>query len=104
MNSDSPCGVDPRSLDAARQTNDIAEVIGAVLPLHRVRANLVGNCPFHDEARANFEVNPERQVYYCFGCHRSVDVIRFVHDFHRLTYSEVVERLLLRAAKRKERQ
>lgn len=104
MNSDSRQALDPQLVDAARRSNDIAEVIGEVVPLHTVKTNLVGNCPFHDEATANFNVNPERQIFHCFGCHSGGDVIRFVQDFHRVTFREAVERLSVRASKRKAHQ
>jgi DNA primase len=37
-----------------------------------------GPCPFHSETDASFTVSPDRQIFYCFGCHASGDVIGFI--------------------------
>lgn len=37
-----------------------------------------GSCPFHNETDASFTVSPDRQIFYCFGCHASGDVIAFI--------------------------
>lgn len=37
-----------------------------------------GSCPFHSETDASFTVSPDRQIFYCFGCHASGDVIAFI--------------------------
>ena len=52
-----------------RAANDIVEVIGSYLPLKRAGANFVALCPFHKEKTPSFNVNPQRQVFNCFGCH-----------------------------------
>jgi DNA primase len=80
-------------LDQIRAANDIVDVIGAVLPLKRAGANFVALCPFHKEKTPSFNVNPQRQIFHCFGCQKGGDVFTFVKDYEGVGFSEAVRRL-----------
>jgi DNA primase len=80
-----------------RAANDIVEVIGAALPLKRAGASWVGLCPFHKEKTPSFHVNPQRQIFHCFGCHKGGDVFRFIQDYENLPFPEALRRLAQRA-------
>lgn len=47
-----------------------------------------GPCPFHNETDASFTVSPDRQIFYCFGCHASGDVIAFIAKRENLSQIE----------------
>lgn len=85
------------TLEQVRAASDIVEVIGAVLPLKRAGANFVALCPFHREKTPSFNVNPQRQIFHCFGCHKGGDVFRFVQEYESVTFPEAVRRLADRA-------
>jgi len=87
----------PATLEQIRAASDIVEVIGAYLPLKRAGANFVALCPFHKEKTPSFNVNPHRQIFHCFGCHKGGDVFRFVQEYENLTFPEAVRRLAERA-------
>src|SRR5438477_6513512 len=80
-----------------RAASDIVDVIGSYVPLKRAGANFVALCPFHKEKSPSFHVNPQRQIFHCFGCHKGGDVFSFVKDFENLSFPEAVERLAERA-------
>jgi DNA primase len=42
-------------------------------------------------------VNPAKQIFHCFGCHKGGDVFRFVQDYENLTFPEAIQRLAERA-------
>ena len=84
-------------MEQIRAANDIVDVIGAVVPLKRAGANFVALCPFHKEKTPSFNVNPQRQIFHCFGCHKGGDVFRFIQDYENLTFPEAVRRLAERA-------
>lgn len=84
-------------LDRIRSANDIVEIIGAALPLKRAGANFVALCPFHREKTPSFSVNPHKQIFYCFGCHKGGDVFNFVREYENLSFMEAVRRLAERA-------
>ncbi|MCU1497483.1 MAG: dnaG [Acidimicrobiales bacterium] len=76
-----------------RETADIIAVISAHTQLKKVGANWSGLCPFHGEKSPSFSVNPEKGVFYCFGCQARGDVISFVRDFDHLDFQGAVEQL-----------
>jgi DNA primase len=89
--------VDKSLLEQIRSANDIVDVIGAYLPLKRAGANWVALCPFHREKSPSFNVNPHRQIFHCFGCHKGGDVFRFIQDYENVGFLEAVKRLAERA-------
>lgn len=53
-----------------------------------------GSCPFHSETDASFTVSPDRQIFYCFGCHASGDVIAFIAKLENLSQIEAARFIL----------
>lgn len=45
-------------------------------------------CPFHSEKTPSFKADPDRQTFYCFGCHESGDVIALVRKLHGLSFKD----------------
>src|SRR6266498_1490317 len=90
--------IPPDKLEQIRAASDIVEVIGAVLPLKRAGANFTALCPFHREKSPSFNVNPTRQIFHCFGCHKGGDVFTWVREYENLSFAEAVKRLADRAS------
>lgn len=76
---------------------DIVELIGAALPLKAAGRTFKALCPFHSEKTPSFTVNPERQIFHCFGCGEGGDAISFLVKHDRLTFPEAVRLLAERA-------
>ena len=83
--------------EQVRAASDIVEVVQSYVPLKRAGANWVGLCPFHKEKSPSFNVNPQRQIFHCFGCHKGGDVFRFVQDYENIGFMDAVRRLAERA-------
>ena len=84
----------PRAfIDELTQRADIAEVVGAYVPLNRKGANLWGLCPFHSEKTASFSVSPEKQIYHCFGCGKGGGVLSFLMEIENVTFPEAIHLL-----------
>ncbi|MDR1939639.1 MAG: DNA primase [Clostridiales bacterium] len=47
-------------------------------------------CPFHHEKTPSFSVNEYEQFYYCFGCGKSGDLIRFIEEIDNVEYADAV--------------
>ena len=80
-----------------RAASDIVDVIGSYIPLKRAGANFVALCPFHKEKTPSFNVNPHKQIFHCFGCHKGGDVFTFVKEYESIDFPEAVRRLADRA-------
>ena len=50
------------------ERSGIVETISSYIPLKRAGRNFKANCPFHNERTPSFVVNPEKQIFHCFGC------------------------------------
>lgn len=73
--------------------NDIVSVISQYVQLKPKGRNLWGLCPFHGEKTPSFSVAPEKQLFYCFGCHVGGGVIQFVMQIERLSFFDAVKYL-----------
>ncbi|HYG21769.1 MAG TPA: DNA primase [Verrucomicrobiae bacterium] len=92
-----PGFIAPATLERIRAASDIVDVIGSYLPLKRAGANFVALCPFHKEKSPSFNVNPSRQIFHCFGCHKGGDVFTFVKEYESVDFPEALKRLADRA-------
>jgi DNA primase len=73
-------------LDYLRQRNWTARRVSA-------REEFVGLCPLHADSRPSFYVNARKNVFYCHGCGRGGDLIRFVELAERLSFQQTVAHL-----------
>ncbi len=86
-------GFDGKFIEELKAKNDIVDVVGKYVRLEQRGNNFWGKCPFHHEKTASFTVNGIEQFYYCFGCHKSGDVISFIMELESLDFSDAVKYL-----------
>lgn len=84
-------------IEQVRQANDIVSVISDYAGLKRRGNKFWACCPFHNEKTASFTVTAEKGLYYCFGCHASGDVFKFLMAKENISFAEAVRRLAERA-------
>ena len=89
--------VSQTTIEQIRAASDIVDVIGNYFPLKRAGGNHVALCPFHKEKTPSFNINPQRQIYHCFGCHAGGDVFKFIQEYENVDFMESVKRLAERA-------
>ncbi len=77
--------------------NDIESVVSSYVSMKRRGRNLVGLCPFHGEKTPSFNLYPETNSFYCFGCGAGGDVITFIRKIENLSYVDAVKLLADRA-------
>ncbi len=80
-----------------RERTDIVSLVSEYVTLKKVGRNFVGLCPFHADNNPSFSVNPEKRIWYCFGCHEGGDVFSFIQKIEGLSFPEAAERLARRA-------
>ncbi|MCH5151453.1 MAG: DNA primase [Clostridiales bacterium] len=84
-------------IQQVKRANDIVDVIGSYLELRLRGTTYFARCPFHGEKTASFSVNRNMQIFHCFGCGESGDVIGFVQKYESCTFMEALEILAKRA-------
>src|ERR1039458_2309302 len=87
----------PATRERIRAASDIVDIIGSYLPLKKAGANFVALCPFHKEKTPSFNVNPHKQIFHCFGCHKGGDVFTFVKEYENIGFMDAIRRLAERA-------
>ncbi|OGM11297.1 DNA primase, partial [Candidatus Woesebacteria bacterium RBG_16_39_8b] len=78
-------------VDEVKQKNDIVQVVGSHVNLKKAGRNYKGLCPFHQEKTPSFMVSPELQIYKCFGCGESGDVIAFLQKLEHMDFYEALK-------------
>ena len=83
--------------ERVRDAIDIVDLVGTYLSLRRAGKAMVGLCPWHEDSRPSFQVNPERQTFRCWVCNIGGDVFSFLMKMERLEFREALEQLAQRA-------
>ncbi len=87
----------PELIEQIAVANDIVEVVGGYFPLKRAGSAWRACCPFHQEKTPSFQVNPQRQIFKCFGCGAGGSVFRFVMDYEHVDFVTAAKKLADRA-------
>lgn len=70
---------------------DIVTVVSSYVELKKSGSNHKGLCPFHNEKGASFMVNQNLQIYKCFGCGESGDVLSFIQKIEGLDFKSTLK-------------
>lgn len=54
------------------------------------RGRLIGLCPLHDDHQPSFLVDLGKNLFYCYGCGRGGDVIRFAELYHQVRFPQAL--------------
>ena len=86
-----------RFLDELIDRSDIVDLVSSYVALTKKGGNYFGLCPFHNEKTGSFSVAPDKQIYYCFGCHHGGGAIQFAMEIENLSFPDAVRFLAKRA-------
>jgi len=84
-------------LEKVKEQTDIVDIISEDVKLKRSGRNFSGLCPFHNEKSPSFSVSQDKQIYKCFGCGESGNVITFVMKKRNMQFVDAVRYLADRA-------
>ncbi|MBQ7973652.1 MAG: DNA primase [Clostridia bacterium] len=90
-------GYTPEFLDRVRNASNIVDIARNYLPLRQKGQDFWACCPFHSEKTPSFAISAPKQFYYCYGCHESGNVFKFVMKMENLSWPEAVAMLAKRA-------
>lgn len=76
-------------LEQLKSSIDIVDVISLFTDLSRSGRNYKGKCLFHNDNSPSMVVSPQKQIFKCFGCGKSGDVISFLEEAGN-TFKDVI--------------
>ncbi len=82
--------VSKETIDEIKSQNDIVDVIGSYIELNDKNKAL---CPFHNDHHESLSVSKDKQIYKCFSCGESGNIITFVQKIENCTYAEALQKL-----------
>lgn len=80
-----------------REATDLTALISERVVLKQKGRLFWGNCPFHDEKTPSFKIDPETQLFHCFGCGAGGDAIGYVMRMENAEFPEAINQLAERA-------
>ena len=80
-------------LEELNSRTDILDLVSSYVSLTKKGNKYWGLCPFHSEKTPSFSVSPDKQMYYCFGCHKGGGAINFVMELEGLGFVDAVDLL-----------
>ena len=80
-------------IEEVRAAADIVDVVGDYVQLKRSGSSFKGLCPFHSEDTPSFNIDPDKNLYHCFGCGAGGDVFKFVQEIEGVGFLEGVRLL-----------
>jgi len=75
----------------------IVEVVSEYLSLKQKGDRHWGLCPFHNEKTPSFSVTEDKNMFYCFGCHKGGNVFDFLIEIENLSFFEAFKQLAEKA-------
>lgn len=81
-------------IEKVKGVTDVTDVISRYVKLN---SNNKALCPFHKEENPSFSVNRQGQYWYCFGCGKGGDLIKFLELIEGKSFIEVVTELASKA-------
>lgn len=69
-------------------TSNIVDIVSESVILKRSGRNYFGLCPFHAEKTPSFSVNPDKQIFHCFGCSAGGNSLSFVMKYQGISFPE----------------
>lgn len=84
------------TIESVREIAKIEEVVGDFLKLKKQSANLVAQCPFHNEKSPSFTVSPAKQIFKCFGCGKGGNTIDFLIEHEKISFLDAIRWLAKR--------
>ena len=82
--------ISEQTIEKVRSNSDIVEIVQSYVQIKQRGRNFFGVCPFHNEKTPSFSVNPDKQIFKCFGCGIGGGVINFIMEIEKLEFKDSI--------------
>ena len=72
---------------------DLLEYASQTMDFRRKGNKYFTSCPHHSDSDPSLCISPDVNLYYCFSCHRSGNIINWLIDYEGLTFQEAVDKV-----------
>lgn len=86
-------GIPEEIVERVKAEANIVDVVSDYVRLRRAGKNWLGLCPFHEDKKPSFNVEPVRGIYKCFACGKGGNVFTFLMELNGWTFPETVRNL-----------
>lgn len=83
----------PDAIRAIKERLSLADIARRYVDLKPNGSRLSAPCPFHQETKPSFSIDPDKGFFYCFGCQASGDIFEFYGKINGLDFRESLEQL-----------
>ena len=90
-------GFSEQDKERVREANDIVQVFADDRPLQKSGRKFKCCCPFHSEKTPSCQIDPDTQLFYCFGCQTGGDVFTYVMKRDEVDFPDAFRWLANRA-------
>lgn len=74
------------------EANDLVSIAAESVPgLKQRGGKFVACCPFHKEKTPSFQIDPNLQLWHCFGCGEGGNLVTFVEKIYDMNFVEAME-------------
>lgn len=85
--------ISEETIETIIHSNNIVDVISEFVQLKKTGRNYMGICPFHGDKGPSLSVSEEKQLYHCFGCGASGNVVGFIMKIRNIEYVDALKYL-----------
>lgn len=89
--------IDDEDIRRVREATDLVSLVSNRVVLKQKGRLFWGCCPFHGEKTPSFKIDPDTQLWHCFGCGKGGDVFGYVMESENMEFPEAVAELADRA-------
>lgn len=89
--------ISDEDIQKVRDATDLVALVSEITPVQQRGGEVKCLCPFHTEKTPSFHIDPQRQLWHCFGCGEGGDLFKFVCKSQNVTFPEAVRMLADRA-------
>ncbi len=93
-----PTSIPEHKIQEVREAVDVVDLVSGYVTLKKSGQNFFGLCPFHPEKTPSFSVNPDKQIFHCFGCGVGGNVFTFLMRLEGINFPESIKFLARRAS------
>jgi DNA primase len=86
--------IEKEKIEALKKNIDLVALIESKgISLKKNGKGYKGLCPFHEDTNPSLSINPETNLWQCFGCNAGGDAIRFIELYENIGFKEAVAQL-----------